>query len=280
MNGHIELPRDLLKHIQGQGFIALKLPADAQFTIDSTLAAAQFFFRSSPEDKAKGRLPDDLGYRAFQEEYSQSAERRDQLESFSANLKGVHFAANLMSGLPLILYTRMLAVINVLERIAEAATSEIAKELLGHDLPSPLEGAFRWWSFLQLNYSFPSQVTADYINDLHEDGCLITIAFASTPGLEVQLPSGDITTVTTAANEVLVIPGEIMWLLSGGAVRPLFHRVRPVRSYSERAALLYFGDIAPERCLPWIANELNKDIDIGDRVLKNPTRYGLQEWTR
>lgn len=278
MNPEIEIPKDLLQSLQGQGFVLAKLQPRAQALIDATFSTAQQFFRSTQEEKLRGRLPMDLGYRGFAEEYSLSPDRPDQMESFSASLRGLELASTLICGLPLILYSRMLATVNILEVIAEAVVRQIARELLETEPPHQLAGAFRWWSFLQINYSFPSQVQEDHINDLHEDGCLITVATNNAPGLEVQAPSGEILSITTAPGEVLIMPGEILWLLSGGALSPLYHRVRPHRSYAERASIQYFGDISPSLCTPWIETEVNQGIDIGARVLKNPARYGLSEW--
>jgi isopenicillin N synthase-like dioxygenase len=130
-----------------------------------------------------------------------------------------------------------------------------------------------------LNYSRPAEVALPFINEPHEDGALVTIAYASGPGLEMQMPNNDFMPITNDPWNVPVIPGEIAWLLSGGHIRPVYHRVRPEPHYSERIALLFFGDINPRLCEPWIQNEINRNIDIGDRVLKNPKRYGLEEWT-
>ncbi len=81
--------------------------------------------------------------------------------------------------------------------------------------------------------------------------------------------------ITTAPNEVLVMPGEIVWLLSGGQIRPLHHRVRREPSCSERLALLFFGDINPRLCRPWVRADVNEGVDIGARVLTNAARFGL-----
>ena len=84
--------------------------------------------------------------------------------------------------------------------------------------------------------------------------------------------------VTTEPDEILVFPGEILWLLSGGVLVPLHHRVRPNSNYEERLSLLYFADIDPRLCMPWCVNEINRTVDIGKRVRENPTRFGLAEW--
>ena len=71
------------------------------------------------------------------------------------------------------------------------------------------------------------------------------------------------------------MPGEILWLLSGGQIRPLYHRVRREPGCSERLALLLFGDINPRLCWPWVHTDINEGVDIGARVLTNSNRFGL-----
>jgi len=75
---------------------------------------------------------------------------------------------------------------------------------------------------------------------------------------------------------MIVMAGEIAHLLTGGAVEPLYHCVRPARDVPERLALLYFADLDPSLCEPWVRNAFNRDAAIGERVLTNPTRFGLR----
>ena len=81
------------------------------------------------------------------------------------------------------------------------------------------------------------------MNELHEDGCLITIASNKGPGLEIRSPDVCFLPLEISSQQVIVMPGEILWLLSGGAIEPLFHRVRADRSNEERMSLLFFGHI-------------------------------------
>jgi hypothetical protein len=43
-------------------------------------------------------------------------------------------------------------------------------------------------------------------------------------------------------------------------------------------ALLFFADIDPALCKPWIENETNLGVDIGARVLTNALRFGLKPY--
>jgi isopenicillin N synthase-like dioxygenase len=84
--------------------------------------------------------------------------------------------------------------------------------------------------------------------------------------------------IMPSPDELLVVSGEILWLLSGGRIRPIHHQVRPVAFRQERMSVLFFADLHPSLCQPWVVNQTNYHIDIGERVLKNATRFGLTEW--
>lgn len=173
----------------------------------------------------------------------------------------------------------MLKVIDAWELIAESLTIWFAENLTNCEMRSVLQGAFRNWSSLQVNHTYSEITDDELINDLHEDGHLITVACSTGPGLELLTRSGKFLPVTTKCNEVVIMPGEIIWLLSGGYVRPLYHRVRSERNRQNRLALLFFGDIDPRLCKRWVLNEMNANTDIGARVLTNAKRFGLEGFT-
>jgi isopenicillin N synthase-like dioxygenase len=173
----------------------------------------------------------------------------------------------------------MSATFNLLEPVAEALAMEFAKEVGGRPASGKLRGALRNWSRLQLNYARPSEVKVPFVNALHDDLNLLTINFADGPGLEVGISEDAVAEVSRAPCEAVVLPGEISWLLSGGLIKPLYHRVRANPDVPERLALLFFADPDPEACSPWVVNEVNKDIDIGNRVRINVHRFGLQGFT-
>jgi isopenicillin N synthase-like dioxygenase len=278
MPPQVSIPQGILQEFQRSGFLRLKVSVEVQQTVGESIEAAYRFFRSPLPSKMQSTLPADLGYRPFAAEYSKAPDNPDQVETFSASARNFGAVDRLKSHEARTLYSRMLATIGLLEPIAEDVTAQLLRELT-NDLTCRIpSGAFKNWSFLQLNYSRPSETEKGMINDVHEDGCLITIAFTTGPGLEVQSPQGEFLPIMTEPDEVLAMPGEILWLLSGGNVQPLYHRVRPNPLCPERIGLLFFGDIDPRSCEPWISNDINRGIDIGELVLKNPSRFGLQEW--
>jgi hypothetical protein len=75
------------------------------------------------------------------------------------------------------------------------------------------------------------------------------------------------------------LPGQIASLLSGGMIQPLYHQVIANHNVSERIAYLFFGDIDPQACTPWVTTEQNAGVDIGARVRTSVNRFGLTGFT-
>jgi isopenicillin N synthase-like dioxygenase len=273
------LAEDLGGRLTSSGYVLLPIPEMVASCLRATVAAAFEFFHVNESAKNSSRLAHDLGYRPFAAEYSQSPQSRDQVESFSASAKWASLGNDIRHSEGKLLYMQMLAMITHLECIAEEVIVQLAVQLRGADFGTTLRGKTRDWSFLQANYSRPATTNPELINDLHEDGCLVTLLSATGPGLELQVGAGEFMPITPASDQLLVIPGEIAWLLSGGHIPKLYHRVKSERNCAERLSLLYFADLDPRVCEPWVLNDLNDGCDIGSRVLSNPKRFGLNEWT-
>jgi len=272
------LPGDIVTQLQVPGYAIVSTSDAVETCMQSVVATAFEFFRLSGSQKLPNHLPHDLGYRPFAAEYSRSPENRDQVESFSASAKYASLDQELSTMEAKRLYGRMIEVVSLFEVIAEEIVIRLASEFRSYSFGESLRGATKKWSFLQINYSKPNRTTRDLINDLHEDGCLITLLSATGPGLELQTAKGAFDAITPARNQLLVIPGEIAWLLSGGRIPQLYHRVKSDPRCDERISLLYFADLDPRMCEPWIFNHVNNGCDIGSRVLSNPRRFGLDEW--
>lgn len=274
-----QISQDTVERLKTDGFLLLRLTEADCETVKETFEAAYPFFRSPLEEKIPNILSLDSGYRPMGVEYSQAPERPDLVESFTASFRTRAEITKLPSLRAQDLFNRMLKTIDIFEAIAEAIIIRLADDLSERQAGENLKGAFRHWSRLQLNYSRPANASAPFINEAHEDGDLLTVACATGPGFELQAANGKFIPITTSEDEVLALSGEIAWLLSGGLIRPVYHRVRPESRANERMALLFFGDIHPQLCEPWINSEVNADVDIGARVLTNATRYGLHGFT-
>jgi isopenicillin N synthase-like dioxygenase len=238
--------------------------------------AGDKFFRSSHEEKLQSSFPNGNGYRPQGIEYSQNDDHPDEMESFSITaLNGT------LVGSPQgrVLYERMCAAIGFFEAITEQVAAELARKAREGIDVSTMQGAFRNWSSLQLNYSRPASCTSELINDPHEDGHFVTLATANAPGLEIEAKDGGFVPVSRGDGALLVMPGDTARLLSGGLVRPLYHQVRRHPDVQERMALVYFADVDPTRCEPWIHNDVNANVDVGARIRANSSRFGLQAFS-
>lgn len=272
-------PQNLTEKLVNERFLILNLSEAVQESIRATLAAALSFFQLPLDVKNRCSFPQDMGYRPFGGEYSQSPAFPDQLESFSVCARIPIPLSKFASVSARVLYERMTETFDILEMLAEALSTELANKLSNRQIGETFDGALRYWSRLQLNYSRPAEVTLPFINALHDDLNLLTINCANEPGLEVEIAEHEIREITTALGEAVVLPGEIAWLLSGGQIKPLNHRVRADSRIRERLALLFFADLEPKYCQPWIVTEVNRDVDIGARVRTNVSRFGLQGFT-
>jgi isopenicillin N synthase-like dioxygenase len=271
---------ETLKQFINRGFALFKIPEVVQQNLKETFSLGEKFFERSLNEKSQSRLPLDMGYRPYGVEYSQSESHPDEVESFSVGRRMGGTYPELKSMSASLLRKQMLLIFNMLIPAVEKFVSSLSKGLNSTLETEYFEGTIREWSILQLNFSRPAVTPSEYINDPHEDGCLITVMSATKPGLELQGMDGSFLPVVTMPDELLVIPGEILWLLTGGKILPTFHRVRAMSIYERRMSLLFFVDINPAMCSPWIATDINKGIDIGDRVMKNSRRFGLSEWMR
>lgn len=267
---------DLVGRLRQDGMVRLRLSDAAWRPLERAISAAFDFFRQPLEQKLAATLPDECGYRPIGAEYSQEPSRPDQIESFTVSGRMLSKRSGRGRESSSMLDDHLLTVFEQLESIAEALTIEIAASSAERPPDEELRGALRNWSRLQLNYSRPAEARADLIHDMHEDGSFLTLAGATVPGLEVQMRSDEIAPFTTLPGELLVLPGEIASLLTGGTIMPLYHRVVPDRQYDERIAYLFFADIDPRRCQPWVTNASNEGVDIGSVVRTSVRRFGLQ----
>jgi isopenicillin N synthase-like dioxygenase len=238
----------------------------------------RIFFQEEISEKLRNTLPNDTGYRPLGVEYSQSAARPDQVESFSICRALEYYDTSSLSFSARALHEALFSAFDSFEATAEKLAVTLAEKLTGRPYTEKLRGGLRRYSLLQLNYSQPAKTQTDYINETHEDGSFLTLTLVTAPGLEIQDVNGSFLPVAPDLSELLVMSGEILSLLTGGEIRPVLHRVARVAAIPERMSLLFFADLDPALCQPWVSNETNAEIDIGELVRKNPVRFGLSEW--
>jgi len=99
---------------------------------------------------------------------------------------------------------------------------------------------FRNDSFVQLNV-YPDMLKhrrRSHLQELHEDGHLVTFIKPNAPGLLVRVDGCD-HLVNLERNELLVISGSLLTELTDGIVKPLYHSVLDLNPPAPRASLIY-----------------------------------------
>jgi isopenicillin N synthase-like dioxygenase len=274
---HEELvfPEDIWAGFRERGYCTFEPSDRLRGGLIELFRVSETFFNGSHDEKMLERLPQHAGYRPFGVEYSQAPDRPDEIESFSVFSSPTDAGGRMNSTRATHLYREMGDLFAVFERFAEKFASHLFEKITASDSKDRFSGAFRQWSHLQVNRAAVTTSARELGIDAHEDGSLLTIMANTAPGLEIRKIDGSFEPLRTSPNEMIVISGEILWLLTGGAIPPTYHRVRHLPQKDRRLAALFFADLDPELSAPWILNEINHDIDIGRRIRSNAARFGL-----
>lgn len=275
MNLTTLLPPNPLKTLIEEGLLVLRMPKGIQDSVKATFDAGYSFFREPVNSKNAFIFEQDLGYRPFGGEYSVSPDFPDQLESFSVSPRLTVSDERLSLASALTLQKQMSETFDLIETIVEALTMKLSNQVSEGRIGNHLRGKLRAWSRLQLNYAKPADLALPFINETHEDLDLLTLTCSPQPGLEIRLVD-DFVPMDTTSEQLIVFPGEIAWLLSGGKLKPVYHRVRTHPRIRERISLLFFADPEPSSCEAWITTNTNRGVDIAARVHTNVGRFGLK----
>jgi isopenicillin N synthase-like dioxygenase len=266
--------RSLAETLENDGAALLIAPPPVARLMEELYASSAVYFAASSEVKLRDHRAGGYGYRPFGAEYSQSPDRPDPFESFTAGdatRDAVFETSNARS-----LNAAMVSLFDALnEMIEDTLVGFAARYGVDADSMTAFARGCRKWSCLQLNYSEPAVLSQTFIHETHEDGHLLSFASATAEGLEIDGGGGEFIAVTAAPPRLVVLPGEIVTLMTGGRIRPLFHRVRASKAVRRRYAVVHFADPDPRTCTPWVAAAINQGIDIGSRILNNPARFGL-----
>jgi isopenicillin N synthase-like dioxygenase len=110
----------------------------------------------------------------------------------------------------------------------------------------------------------------------HTDSHIITLVCSDQPGLEIEV-DGVMQDSWGAPDEILVLAGELLELMTGGAIRACRHQVRHRDLAAGRTSVLYFvnppfaGEIPP-----YLINDANRDVDVAATAFAYCTRFGQQ----
>jgi isopenicillin N synthase-like dioxygenase len=232
---------------------------------------AEFFVRSEAEKQSYSMQSFVEGYRELGPEYSQVPERPDLTESFSAwnRNRGRREVEEAMGRLEL--HRALRDVSDDLSLIVRGIFRAMA-DAWG---PGGPELRFYNGTYVQLNYYEPSQHNEELLQDSHEDAHLVTLAKSNAPGLEIEV-DGTFVPAGSDGNEIVVMPGSLLSLMTGYKIKPGYHQVRNTHRRDTRSALLLFVNPETDQKLePWIKNESNAGIDIIERANEGPKQFGM-----
>lgn len=253
---------DVLEH----GFAVVRLEAVEVRLLHAAVNAGREFFSRGIDAKLRCSSPDfNHGYRPLGREYSISPDRPDLNECFTIwndRTDLFHHAEEVDDLIRTwAAYRRMAA------DLVHSCVDEIAEYFRAATTVS-----FEAASYLQMNNYCDESNDRDLLQDLHEDGHLITLHYASGPGLEARL-DGDIRPITIPPDALMLMPGSVMTELTEGALPPLFHQVRNLH-VPERVSLMYFVNPAIDRPIyAWTARD--QAVDLRDTIRRNPSMFGL-----
>lgn len=254
------------------GYAIVRMGPLMQACLDEAFDEADAFFARSQSEKARFARPDILeGYRTFGAEFSGDKTRPDLNETFS-------LAPRNQSRPDIAAWRAVNPLHNALRRAAPVYTGLANAILEDIRLVFDPEGDridAAEFSYLQLNYYRPGSESRDLLQDAHEDGHLLTVVTSRQPGLEIEV-DGRFEPANIGRDELLVMPGSILTLMTGGMMRPLMHRVRNVPGVRTRASLMFFVNASvtnPPRA--WVAAEDGGYPDIRGATIESSQVFGL-----
>lgn len=261
-----------VRQLAEQGFARLPLGRRLEGRVARLYARADGFFAEPLAEKRRFAAPGFVeGYREIGQEYSQRPERPDLTESFSMWYRNRRREEIRRWDTACPLHAEMKQCADRLSRMTTALFEAMAATWS----PDAPRLRFQRASYIQINHYRPSHHDRDLLQDEHEDGHLITLLHANAPGLEIRVGDRYVAPLL-ARNELLLMPGSLLTLMTGGLVPPLYHRVRNNRRATPRDSLMFFVNPEIDQTLaPWIRNAGNAGVDIVERAIGAPNRFGL-----
>jgi isopenicillin N synthase-like dioxygenase len=271
-----DLSSRLLEELTTSGHGRLRIGPEIRHRIDRTIAAAGDFYAKPTSEKHRFSAPAFVeGYRDIGLEYSLQPDRPDLTQSFSLWNRNRHHPQMVGWLRDCPLYLELRRTIDSLTPLV----ADLFQTMADRWAPNGAGLRFEQASYIQINHYEPARHLRDMLQDGHEDGHLVTLLTATGPGLEI-LVGEDYVPVELAEDELLVMPGSLLALMTGNAIPPLYHRVRNSFRKEPRYSVMVFVNPESGQALePWIRNESNAGIDIVEQANRLPQKFGLPTLT-
>jgi isopenicillin N synthase-like dioxygenase len=265
----------LMPLFEQHGYATIRLDPVVLAGLGTVESQAQQFFAQNAAIKHSFAVPSCVeGYREIGPEYSLVPERPDLTESFSFWYRNRRRPDILAWRETCPLHVTMHRTADLLcGGVADLFAAMAATWAPGADRTPHLR--FQEASYIQINYYEPALHSRELLQDPHEDGHLVTLVRSDEPGLEIKIGER-FEAIDLAPDEMLVMPGSLLSLMTGNIVPPLYHQVRNSRRRTARYSQMFFVNPELDQKLdPWILNDSNKDIDIVAHANAAPQQFGL-----
>lgn len=262
-------PPELLDQLVTRGYALTRLDERETRHLAAVYEGMMAFFAQDADAKARHGVPNrSTGYRPYAYAHAGDPDRPDHNDSYlywgrDRKLPGHHEEIK-----------PLLDALEDYRRAAARVTHEVIEGLrTRYAYPHPLP--FERGSVLQVN-SFATPTLDELLQQPHEDAVFLTVIWTSAPGLEGVVGEG-LVPFTFAPDEVMVMPGSLMTVMTGGAIPPFYHQVRNLAA-AGRKSVMYFVSPDPSWAIePFLVNDTNRDADIRELVIANPQTFGLAE---
>jgi isopenicillin N synthase-like dioxygenase len=242
-----------------RGFATIQDSGALMRQVRSAFLEGRNFFGESSRTKCAASTASKLeGYRPLGAEFSGTREQPDLCESFSVwgwngDDPDVRAWATKHK-----LHQALWSVLPGYSAIANGVLESVRSRINAHGQAFDASQA----SYVQMNHYRPKAFEREFLQGVHEDGHVLSILTSTAPGLEICI-DGQFTPAETTGSALLLLPGSILTLITGGRIAPLYHRVRNDHRTAVRQSLVYFTNpsiLVPT--VPWIENETNQGVDI------------------
>jgi len=263
----------LIRQFEETGHARIPLTPALARDIDNIYRIGERFFAQSEADKQRYSMQSHVeGYRELGPEYSQVPERPDLTESFSAWNRNRGRAEVEATCGDVELHRALREISDQMSLLVRGMSRAMARAWGPADAP---DLGFYNGTYAQLNYYEPARHSAELLQDSHEDAHLLTLIKSNAPGLEIEL-DGKFVPAGADGNEIVVMPGSLLSLMTGYKIQPMYHQVRNNRRKQPRSSLMLFVNPEINQVLnPWIRNETNAGIDIIERANEGPKQFGM-----
>ncbi|HEU5332363.1 MAG TPA: 2OG-Fe(II) oxygenase family protein [Actinocrinis sp.] len=262
----------VLDQIFARGYASVRLESAGSELLDGLYAKASGFFAKSEGEKLRYGVENRItGYRPFSYANTGSADKPDLNDSFLywKHRRDAQPNQGEIAG--------FLNAAEAYRAVAAEVVVDVIEELRAHYGYKP-ELPFEQASVLQIN-SFVKPVDREYYQFAHEDADLLTVIWASHPGLEGVFDEGERIEkyAFDGPGEVLIMPGSLLTAMTDNAIKPFYHQVRNYNTPDRKSIMYFVSPEATNPIEPFVAGEHTAE-DIQRLVIENPQmHFGLSE---